>query len=87
MYVCLCHGITDRQLTEAAFGVIADCRLESPLSFAERVADRLGVGMGCGSCREFAVGLLEEVIAGRTGTALPLTDPTPSPADSIDRPQ
>ena len=69
MYVCLCHGITDKQLTEAAGVVIADCRLESPLSFAERVADRLGAGMGCGSCREFAVGLLEEAITGRTGAA------------------
>lgn len=69
MYVCLCHGITDRHLTEAAVGVIADCRLDSTLSFAERVADRLGAGMGCGSCREFAVGLLEEAITGRTAAA------------------
>ena len=69
MYVCLCHGITDRQLTEAAIEVIADCRLDSPLSFAEAVADRMGAGMGCGSCREFVVGLLEEAITGRTEAA------------------
>ena len=59
MYVCLCNGVTDRQLVEAA----ADLALQSGTGdvslFAEQAADRLGAGLGCGSCRDFAIDLVE----------------------------
>lgn len=68
MYVCLCNEITDSQLVEAA--------LESPAgpggsrSSAERVADRLGAGLGCGTCRTFAVELVERA-AEQSAVVLP----------------
>lgn len=60
MYVCLCNCVTDRQLIDAA----ADCAPESGGRIpAEQVADRLGAGLGCGSCREFALALVERAAA------------------------
>jgi bacterioferritin-associated ferredoxin len=41
MYVCLCHGVTDRQIRAAAD------RGACTLGALER---ELGVGAGCGSC-------------------------------------
>ena len=66
MYVCLCNRVTDRELLQAA----AD-RTPAPgpgggPSFGDEVADRLGVGVECGSCRDFAVDLVERAVAGRT---------------------
>ena len=57
MYVCLCNGITDSQLVEAA--IESSSGSSSSRFSAERVADRLGAGLGCGTCREFAVELVE----------------------------
>ena len=69
MDVCLCNGITDSQLVETA--------VESPpgsggsRSSAERVADRLGAGLGCGTCREFAVELVERAAIRNASVVLP----------------
>ena len=60
MYVCLCNGVTDRQIREAAE---AGCRSMSELTM------RTGCGATCGSCVEMATQLLDEVHAAR---ALPL---------------
>jgi len=60
VYVCLCNGVTDRQIREAAE---AGCRTMSELTM------RTGCGATCGSCVAMATQLLDEVNAVR---ALPL---------------
>jgi bacterioferritin-associated ferredoxin len=51
MYVCLCHGVTDREIREAA---AAGAREMVDL------AAMTGCGTGCGSCGELAQTLLQE---------------------------
>lgn len=70
MYVCMCNCVTDRQLVEAAVECAqgADCEVGS--SFAERVADRLGAGLGCGTCRTFAVELIERAASEQSAVVL-----------------
>jgi len=41
MFVCVCNGVTERQIREAAY--------EGACSMTELSA-RLGVGAGCGAC-------------------------------------
>lgn len=60
MYVCLCNGVTERQIREVAE---AGCRTLAELTM------RTGCGATCGSCLPMAQGLLDEVHAAR---ALPL---------------
>ena len=60
MYVCLCNCVTDRQLIEAAVQGASESGGRVP---AEQVADRLGAGLGCGSCREFALDIVERAAA------------------------
>ena len=51
MYICLCNGITDRDIRQcAASGVCSMSDLECSL----------GVGASCGRCRASAVEILEE---------------------------
>jgi len=52
MYVCICNAITEREVRECA-------RLGA--RSLEELAFHLGVGAGCGRCRECACELLEEV--------------------------
>ena len=59
MYVCICNCVTDRQLIETASECARTWDAGSPRRFAEQVADRLGAGLGCGTCRDFAVELVE----------------------------
>ena len=66
MYVCLCNGVTDRQIRDAA---AAGCRTMSELTM------RTGCGATCGSCIEMATALLEE-----TQSAQPLPLPVLSHA-------
>ncbi|WP_460831316.1 (2Fe-2S)-binding protein [Lysobacter humi (ex Lee et al. 2017)] len=56
MYVCICNGVTDRQIRQAAE---AGCRTMSELTM------RTGAGATCGSCVEMATALLDEVQAMR----------------------
>lgn len=51
MYVCLCNGVTERQIREVAQ---AGCRSVSELTM------RTGCGASCGSCLELAAKLLDE---------------------------
>lgn len=51
MYICICNAITDRQVRECA---------EEGASSVEDLTARLGVGAGCGRCRECAAELLME---------------------------
>jgi len=52
MFVCLCNGVTERQIREAAY--------EGVCSMTELSA-RLGVGAGCGTCAQFAEAVLHEL--------------------------
>ena len=56
MYVCICTGVTDRQIRQAAE---AGCRTMAELTM------RTGAGSNCGSCIEMATALLDEVHAVR----------------------
>ena len=60
MYVCICNGVTDRQVREAAE---AGCDSVSELTM------RTGLGSTCGSCLPLAEAIMAEVRATR---ALPL---------------
>jgi bacterioferritin-associated ferredoxin len=51
MYVCLCNGITDRQIAQAA---------QLGARSAQDLAERLGVGSGCGRCVSCAEAVLRE---------------------------
>ena len=45
MYVCVCNSVTERQVQECA---------EAGVSTVDELALELGVGAGCGRCRECA---------------------------------
>ncbi|GAB4469466.1 MAG: hypothetical protein OHK0044_11510 [Burkholderiaceae bacterium] len=53
MYVCICHAVTDREIRAAVARGAA--RLDD-LTLA------LGVGAGCGCCREAARALIDETL-------------------------
>jgi bacterioferritin-associated ferredoxin len=55
MYVCMCHGITDRQIREAV--------CEGAASMRELRAE-LGVASSCGRCAQYAEQLLDETLTG-----------------------
>ena len=57
MYVCVCHGVTDRQIREVAE---AGCRTVAELTM------RTGAGANCGSCLEMAAELIEQAHGPRT---------------------
>lgn len=52
MYVCICNGVTDRQVRDAAQ---ADCGSVPELTM------RTGVGANCGSCLPLAEAIMAEV--------------------------
>ena len=59
MYICICNAVTDRQVKE--------CARDGAKSL-EDLTLKLGVGAGCGRCRECALELLREVCgAGKSG--------------------
>lgn len=60
MYVCICIGVTDHQIHEAA---LAGCETVAELTM------RTGCGSNCGSCLGMAADLLEQA---RNTRALPL---------------
>ncbi|MBI43396.1 bacterioferritin-associated ferredoxin [Marinobacter lutaoensis] len=51
MYVCLCHGITDRDIREAA---------ENGVHSVRQLGKELGVGTQCGRCASMAREILRE---------------------------
>jgi bacterioferritin-associated ferredoxin len=51
MFVCICHGITDHQIREAAEN---GCRSVSELTM------RTGAGSSCGTCMDMAADLLSK---------------------------
>jgi len=54
VYVCLCNGVTEREVRQVAE---AGCRTVSELTM------RTGCGANCGSCLEYAAQVLDEVHA------------------------
>ena len=56
MYVCICNGVTERDIRQAAE---AGCRSIAELTM------RTGAGANCGSCVDTAAALLDEVRAVR----------------------
>ena len=60
MYVCICNGVTERDIRQAAE---AGCRTVSELTM------RTGCGATCGTCLDTATALLDEV---RNTRELPL---------------
>ena len=56
MYVCICNGVTEQQVRDAAD---AGCASVAKLTM------RTGAGANCGSCVGLAAELLDEMKAGR----------------------
>ncbi|AXK72696.1 bacterioferritin [Lysobacter sp. TY2-98] len=54
MYVCICNGVTDRDIRQAAE---SGCRGMTELTM------RTGAGASCGSCIEMATSILDETAA------------------------
>jgi bacterioferritin-associated ferredoxin len=54
MYVCLCRAVTDAQIREA---------VEEGALDVSHLADRCGLGTGCGRCQETAQRLIDEHLA------------------------
>ncbi len=53
MYICICNAITDRQIRECA---------GQGAKSVDELAMTLGVGAGCGRCRECAHDLLQQML-------------------------
>ncbi|MFE8071168.1 bacterioferritin-associated ferredoxin [Marinobacteraceae bacterium S3BR75-40.1] len=51
MYVCLCHGVTDREIRQAA---------EDGCQSMRQLGKELGVGRQCGRCASTARDILRE---------------------------
>ncbi|HDZ37581.1 MAG TPA: bacterioferritin-associated ferredoxin [Marinobacter sp.] len=68
MYVCLCHGVTDRDIREAA---------ENGVSSMRQLGKELGVGTQCGRCACTARNILRE---SRSPDYLSLANMLASPA-------
>ncbi|MBV2208699.1 MAG: (2Fe-2S)-binding protein [Thermomonas sp.] len=60
MYVCICNGVTDRQILEVA---------EAGCDSVAEMTMRTGAGSSCGSCLGLVAEMIEEVRARR---ALPI---------------
>ncbi|HEY0335165.1 MAG TPA: (2Fe-2S)-binding protein [Stenotrophomonas sp.] len=56
MYVCICNGVTDHQIREAAAG---GCESVAELTM------RTGCGSSCGSCLDMAASVLTQARATR----------------------
>ena len=54
MYICICSAVTERQ--------VRDC-VESGANSLEELALQLGIGAGCGRCRDCASNVLREMRA------------------------
>ncbi|WP_439107591.1 bacterioferritin-associated ferredoxin [Congregibacter sp.] len=54
MYVCICNGITEKQIRSAVAGGANSLQL---------LRDELGVASQCGSCTDHALSLLEDAPA------------------------
>ena len=53
MYVCLCQAVKDSEVRQAVASGVEDI---------DQLAEALGVGTGCGSCRDLAQSLIDEAL-------------------------
>lgn len=51
MYVCVCRAITDTDIEAAIEGGVSDL---------DQLEEHIGVGTGCGTCRETAQTLIDQ---------------------------
>jgi bacterioferritin-associated ferredoxin len=63
MFVCVCNGITHRQVEEA---------IDNGVTSLEELTTQLGVAAGCGSCAAFTRQYLSNALQARVGAAAPL---------------
>jgi len=63
LYVCICNGVTDSQIRQAAAN---GCREVNELTM------RTGCGATCGSCLDMASGLLDDFHAARRAPVIDL---------------
>ena len=63
MYVCLCQAVKDAEIREA---------IRNGHASLDAIADKLGVGTGCGCCREHAAALIDEALTPTTPTLTPI---------------
>ncbi|MCF2949979.1 (2Fe-2S)-binding protein [Paraglaciecola aquimarina] len=54
MYVCLCHGITDKMIKQAV--------LEDGVGNMRELKNNLGVGSKCGTCVQLAQSIIDTTI-------------------------
>ena len=54
MYVCLCHGITDKTIKQAV--------REGGVGNMRQLREKLGVGSQCGKCVQMAQSMIDSVI-------------------------
>ena len=54
MYVCVCHGVTDREIRQAAADGVREMHV---------LTMRTGAGSHCGSCLPMAAELLADAVA------------------------
>jgi bacterioferritin-associated ferredoxin len=50
LYICICNGVTERQVEEC---------VRSGVSSLDELTTQLGVGAGCGRCRDCAAECLK----------------------------
>lgn len=65
MYVCVCNGVTDRQIREVA---------EAGCASVAELTMRTGAGAGCGSCLDMAEELLATARKARFAISLPVLE-------------
>ena len=61
MYVCLCNAVTEREIRECA------CK---GATCVEDLTFQLGIGAGCGRCKQCAAEVLEEIQRKPSGLSL-----------------
>jgi bacterioferritin-associated ferredoxin len=61
MYICICNAVTEKAVRECA---------DDGARSVEDLAITLGVGVGCGRCRECASELLRNACHGDDGEAI-----------------
>lgn len=54
MYVCLCHGITDKAIKQAVY--------EDGVGNMRELKQRFGVGSQCGKCIQLAQSVIDDII-------------------------
>ena len=60
MYVCLCKSVTDHEIREA---------VEEGALHVAHLAERCGLGTGCGRCQDTAQQVIAEHLADSLGVA------------------